>query len=291
MDESVPNSERFLMNASRIKRISAGSACLAVAFAGTVLSGGTSQAEPTDSPPSYQEFEASTYVDVDGAYVVNGDEVISTKADLRTFYESMVGPFGNHDKDTADADLVVNTVNGADDKWSAEEAMDLTYCVSTKFGTRHDDIVAAMESGAGLWEAQSSRIDFVYDSSQDGSCSTRNKSVLFSVEPVRTSQYIARAFFPSTAKRQRNVLVDDSIWSSGNWEPGDILGHELGHTLGFRHEHTRPEAGTCFEDNNWRPLTPYDSASIMYYPQCNGSSDDLEFQASDGEGLRALYGS
>ena len=69
------------------------------------------------------------------------------------------------------------------------------------------------------------------------------------------------------------------------------LGPELGHTLGFRHEHTRPEAGTCFEDNNWRPLTPYDSASIMHYPQCNGSSSDLEFQASDAAGLRALYGS
>lgn len=68
-------------------------------------------------------------------------------------------------------------------------------------------------------------------------------------------------------------------------------GHELGHTLGFRHEHTRPEAGTCFEDNNWRPLTPYDSASIMHYPQCNGTSDDLSFTASDAAGVRALYGS
>ena len=122
-------------------------------------------------------------------------------------------------------------------------------------------------------------------------CNTRNNNVLFSVEPVNTTQYIARAFFPSTAKRSRNVLIDDSIWTSGNWEPGDILGHELGHTLGFRHEHTRPEAGTCFEDNNWRPLTPYDTKSIMHYPQCNGGSSDLEFQASDAAGVRALYGS
>lgn len=278
------------MLATRISRISAGIACLAASLAGATLS--SANADGDSGPaPSYAEFEASTYVDVDDAYVVNGDEVVSTKADLRKFYNSMVGPFGNHDRDTHDADLVVNTVSGRDDRWSASQALNLTYCVSTRFGTRQADVVAGMNAGAALWESASTRIDFVYVPSQNGSCTTRNNNVLFSVEPVSTSQYIARAFFPSTPKRQRNVLIDDSIWSSGSWEPGDIVAHELGHALGFRHEHTRPEAGTCFEDNNWRPLTPYDSASIMHYPQCNGSSSDLEFQASDAAGLRALYGS
>ncbi len=105
-----------------------------------------------------------------------------------------------------------------------------------------------------------------------------------------TTQYIARAFFPSTPKRSRNVLIDDSIWTSGSWTPTNIIGHELGHTLGFRHEHTRPEAGTCFEDNNWRPLTPYDSSSIMHYPQCNGTSSNLSMTSTDRAGVAALYG-
>ena len=70
-----------------------------------------------------------------------------------------------------------------------------------------------------------------------------------------------------------------------------LILHELGHALGCRHKHTRPEAGTCFEDNNWRPLTTYDSASIMHYPQCNGSSDDLSMTSTDASGARALYGS
>ena len=68
------------------------------------------------------------------------------------------------------------------------------------------------------------------------------------------------------------------------------MAHELGHVLGLRHEHTRPEAGTCFEDNNWRPLTPYDSASIMHYPQCNGTSGNLSMTSQDRAGIRALYG-
>lgn len=242
-------------------------------------------ASPDDSAPSYQEFASFTYRDVDGAYVVNGDEVISGKKELRAFYDRLIGP------ETRNDGLIVNTVNNIDDKWSASQVANLTYCVSTKFGSRHADVVRAMEGGAALWESASSKIDFRYVSSADANCTTRNNAVVFSVEPVATTQYIARAFFPSTPARQQNVLIDDSIWSAGAWTPTNVLGHELGHVLGFRHEHTRPEAGTCFEDNNWRPLTPYDSSSIMHYPQCNGSSDDLSMTTADRTGVVSLYGS
>jgi hypothetical protein len=74
------------------------------------------------------------------------------------------------------------------------------------------------------------------------------------------------------------------------WTLTGVLRHELGHTIGFRHEHTRPEAGTCFEDNDWRALTQYDSASVMHYPQCNGTQDgDLVLTSADKSGARALY--
>ncbi|MGL5862142.1 MAG: M57 family metalloprotease [Phycicoccus sp.] len=248
----------------------------------------TAAPDDTGSAPTWEQFLADTYVDQDGMYVVNGDEVVDGKKDLRTFYDAMIA-------DTAPGGgmangLIVNTVGGRDDKWSATTAANLTYCVSTRFGSRYSDVVNAMSSGAGQWEAASSRVNFVYRSSQDSNCTTRNNGVIFSVEPVQTSQYIARAFFPSTSKSGRNVLVDDSIWSSG-WSPSNVIAHELGHVLGFRHEHTRPESGTCFENSSWRPLTPYDSSSVMHYPQCNGSSDDLSMTDTDRAGVRALYGS
>ena len=173
---------------------------------------------------------------------------------------------------------------------AASQVGNLTYCVSDDFGSLKSTVVDAMAGGASLWEGSSSAIDFVYDSSQDANCTTSNDAVLFPVEPIETDEYIARAFFPSSADFEMNILVDDSLTTSG-WPPSNILGHELGHTLGFRHEHTRPEAGTCFEDNNWRPLTPYDSASIMHYPQCNGTSPDLSFSALDGQGVASIYGS
>lgn len=262
----------------------AATAVAALSIGAVIPAAAATSADDGSDVPTFQEFAASTFRDVDGSYIVNGDEVISNRGDLRAFYDVLVGP------STPTDGLIVNTVSGADDKWSTSQVGNLTYCVSTKFGSRHADVVSAMASGAGLWEAASSKVNFVYVSSADGNCTTRNNAVLFSVEPVETSQYIARAFFPSTSSRQQNVLIDDSIWSSGSWTPTNILGHELGHVLGFRHEHTRPESGTCFEDNNWRPLTPYDSSSIMHYPQCNGTSDDLSMTSTDRAGVVALYG-
>jgi hypothetical protein len=247
-------------------------------------------ASDAEGAPSYQEFRAGTLVDVDTQYIVNGDEPVADSGRLRQFYDAMVG--NRYTGKRVEDGLIVNTVNGQDDKWSSAQVGNLTYCVSDKFGSSKADVVAATAAGTGMWEGASSAIDYVYVPSQDSSCNVRNNSVVFSIEPTNTQSYIARAFFPSSIKRNRNILVNASaLMSSGSWTPGNIMGHELGHTLGFRHEHTRPEAGTCFEDNNWRALTPYDSASIMHYPQCNGSSSDLSMTNQDRAGAAALYGS
>lgn len=215
-------------------------------------------------------------------FVVNGDEPVYGAKNLRAFFEQL----------PKEGTLIVNTSGGVDTKWTAQQAVNLTYCVSTTFNADYDEMVQAMNDAAAAWEAAAA-VDFIHLTAEDGDCTRTNPNVLFDVRPVNAfGQYLARAFFPNSSRSGRNILVDGSAFDVS--EPltlTGILRHELGHVLGFRHEHTRPEAGTCFEDNNWRELTPYDSDSVMHYPQCNGTSDfSLELTALDIQGAAALYG-
>ena len=246
---------------------------------------------------TYDEFKAQAYQEPDtGVFVINGDEMVESDDGMRQLYERYLDSVSDAiDREaglgTAASRLIVNTVNGADDKWSGSAAQNITYCISqSSFGSRYATVVSAMNAAAGAWEA-AGRVNFVHASAQDSNCSSRNNSVVFNVRQVTTSQYLARAFFPSTSRRSRELLIASSSFGNINpWTLTGVLRHELGHTLGFRHEHTRPEAGACFENNTWRALTAYDSASVMHYPQCNGTQNgDLVLTNLDRAGAAALY--
>lgn len=232
---------------------------------------------------SFEEWMKTVYQEPDtGIWIVNGDVPIDNERELHEF-------FMNHVQQGA---LVVHQENGADSKWSDTQKLNITYCVSSaSFGAQYDAVVSAIASATGAWAA-AANVKFVHVTSEDANCTASNTKVVFDVRQVSGQSYLARAFFPFQTRSTRNVLIDSS--SFGNIAPytlAGILRHELGHTLGFRHEQTRPEAGKCFEDNNYRALTEYDSASVMHYPQCNGTNTgDLVLTAKDKAGAASLYG-
>jgi serralysin len=251
---------------------------------------------PSDQDLSWDQFRATVYQEPDtGVFIVNGDEMLETEADLHSFYDRLMIEKASADLaedgiGTTEQPLIVNLVSGKDDRWSSAQAQNLTYCVSqSSFGSQYSAVVNAMAAASSAWEG-AARVNLVHDASQDGNC-TKSSNVVFDVRQVCTGRYLARSFFPSSSRASREVLIDCT--SFGNISPytlNGVLRHELGHTLGFRHEHTRPESGTCFEDTSWRALTNYDSSSVMHYPQCNGTNKgDLSLTNSDKSGAGSLY--
>ncbi len=241
---------------------------------------------------TFDEFEAEVFKEPgeNGKYIVDGDIAIADRKQLREFFDAMKATVDG----TAHGKLVINERNGVIDAWTSAKKKQLTYCISDRFGARKAQVSADMQAATQEWE-KAANVDFIHVAAQDAACTASNNNVVFDVNPVDVDgEYLARAFFPGDQRADRNVLIDQS---SFGLEPDEklqlvgILRHELGHTLGWRHEHTRPEAGACFEDNEYKPITSYDKFSVMHYPQCNGGGDwSLTLTALDRVGAACIYG-
>jgi hypothetical protein len=185
----------------------------------------------------------------------------------------------------------VSRVGGADDLQPLSGRFDITYCVSSDFGTRFNTVVAELDDAARSW---SDILGVRYRRVDVSPCDT-STSVHFNVRPApEGTTYFARAFFPGDPRIERELLINDTAFTttSGGRDFQGILRHELGHTLGFRHEHI-VLVPLCTEETaeGYRAVTSYDVDSVMHYPQCRPSNGGGYRQSYlDYSGGNLLYG-
>lgn len=242
---------------------------------------------------SFEEFERTVYKEPipDGVYIVNGDTPIANEKLLREFFERNVAiepsPRGK------DHEFAIRETGGLDVIWSESQKRNLTYCISDQFGNRHSRVVTAMEAASAEWEAVAD-LDFLYMADQDASCTPDNRQVVFNITPVGFGKYYGRAFWPSDARSGRQLFIDEVALAQPPDRLPQLVGvfrHELGHVLGAKHEHVRPDAGDCHgTDTEMRYVTDYDPFSVMHYPRCGSENYDFTLSDADKSGVACVYG-
>lgn len=224
-------------------------------------------------------------------YVLEGD-LLRTEAEIKRDLLLMQGRSASLAQQNPE--LIVNlTAAGARDYWKDPSARKLTYAVdraSFKSEARANQITTQMEAAAQDW---------VQRCEECGISITRldipnptHKQVTFVVRRANANgAFIAAAFFPSYPAARRYVDIDDSFFAlaTNSFDPVGVLRHELGHVLGYRHEHIRGISGCFQEGASWSPLTPYDPNSVMHYFCGGAGSLELAISDLDEEGHRRLY--
>jgi hypothetical protein len=189
--------------------------------------------------------------------------------------------------------LVAMTRNGKVLRWAPGTVLSYRIVRST-FGSEDHYRLVVKNLGAATaeWE-KTCGINFEHKADLDSRPGTGREGCLFVVYQIDVGgSVIASAFFPSDPPERRHVLVDPSYYTT-SFDKVGVFRHELGHVLGFRHEHIRNEAPpVCPNEPLWdtQVLSAYDPKSVMHY-FCGGvGRHELKISDLDRKGARMVYG-
>lgn len=106
-------------------------------------------------------------------------------------------------------------------------------------------------------------------------------------DPTATG-YFASAFFPNAPTAKRYLTISP-LWYGMKYASEGVLRHELGHTLGYRHEYVGHVNACVVEAGRARRLTEYDAKSVMQF-FCGGpGTPGMNLTDRDAAGHKLLY--
>ncbi|MCU0896356.1 MAG: hypothetical protein MUC55_02530 [Burkholderiales bacterium] len=197
----------------------------------------------------------------------------------------------------ATAELVGISDGGRIVRWAPD--VELSYAVLRKTFALGGDAgyqlaVDAMRRATSDWE-RTCGVRFAHEGELDDSDSLNPAGPLFVVREFDAGgHFIAAAFFPNDPVNRRRVLIDPSFYEETlGFDRTGVLRHELGHVLGFRHEHIRSgKPPGCPDEDTYGTINlgDYDPRSVMHY-FCGGvGSTTLEITELDRSGAQRVYG-
>lgn len=190
-----------------------------------------------------------------------------------------------------DGELLVMTQMGKKVIWQSGQR-NLTYAVARNTfptQTQYQEVVNNMREAANDW-LFCAECGLTIKHQEKFDANPKPGEVTFIVRYVpNETDFIAAAFFPNYPPAMRQVFIAPSYFTTTANHVG-VLRHELGHVLGYRHEHIVGIPGCALEDGNWVPVTPYDSHSVMHYLCGDGGTMTMALQETDKAGHRIAYG-
>lgn len=262
---------------------------------------------PVDSD-TYHQFMDRVIKTEDG-YLFEGDIKVFDEDGLLQLYQRWMRPHheahpsleagseGLLEVGTSESGLVATTRLPASPFGSQQR--NITYCIDQRliddYGTVVEDI---MNVAAAEWEAQVN-VNFTYLPKENRYCSQYNNNVVFNVLGIAGDG--GWATFPLGGRQQLALgvqLFPDAVARDDAFHYANgVARHELGHLLGFLHEHGRDDrdsaASNCGDVESSVKLTGYDRFSVMHYPsnlRCGVTQSPQRITDSDYRGAINIYG-
>lgn len=257
----------------------------------------------------YKKTVSSIVIDGEKKYIVQGDELLSDSGLYDHWLTFRYSKFAKLTQITLQLDRLDNKYiiigrdkSGSPLLWSPGTT--LKFCIDrksfiqndaeAKYKQVRDNFIAATKDWQGLC-----KISFSYLSQMDNAKPAHGipQGVDFMLSytnllAVDSPKLVASAFYKNQLT-PKILRVYPKYFTTKLFDGVGIFRHEIGHIMGFRHEHiSRDAPADCPDEslNNTTTEGKYDFNSVMHYPCGKFNNYQQVFSPNDTSTIRSKYG-